>query len=239
MLAMQVSTDIDSDHPRNGQEFKPQCSIVSQEAQPGVSFLRGVTSCFTQRTWVITKNGSVRVRALRAGHMVQTRDHGFQPIRWVGRRATDPADVAEPGHLWPIRIKRNALGNNSPERQLVVSPKHRILLAGEDIQRKFDVPEILVAAQDLIGMPGIKRVRPEQLTYVYFMFDQHELVMGNEVWSESCQPTDQMISILSPGQRATLFDAFPQFRSTNGLSGYPAARHTLNKTAVESLLAPT
>lgn len=235
---MQVSTSLSGECSSDGQKPEDSVTVASQKSQASDAFLKSSSSCFTQKTQIKTKRGNIKASQLQVGDMVLTRDHGYQPIRWLGRRTSQEADTAEPRRLWPIRIKRNALGANTPERHLVVSPKHRILLAGDIIQQQFGVPEIFVKAQDLIAMPGNTRVRPENLVHVYFMFDHHELVLSDGVWTESHQPDDPTISALNPRQRASLFKAFPHLNEANGTSGYPAARHTLDKSAVMALLVP-
>ncbi|MEP1933471.1 MAG: Hint domain-containing protein [Paracoccaceae bacterium] len=201
------------------------------------AFMQNSSSCFTQKTWIKTERGEVGVRRLKVGDMVLTRDHGYQPIRWLGRRQSQPSDIETARELWPIIIKSYAFGPNSLHRQLVVSPTHRILLAGEHVQRQFGVEEILVAAQDLTGMPGVRRIRPGNLDYVYFMFDQHEIVLSNGLWTESHQPDKPMVSTLTPDQQESLYRAFPNFKQPKGISDYLAARHTLAKAAAEALLS--
>ena len=237
-MEMQVLTSLSGECSSDGQKPGDKVTNAKQKRQATDTFLQSSSSCFTQRTLIKTKRGDIRAPQLLVGDLVLTRDHGFQPIRWFGRRASQATDISESRDLWPIRIKRNALGPNTPERHLVVAPKHRILLAGHTIQQQFGVPEILVAAQDLMGMPGIKRVRPENLAHIYFMFDRHEVVLSDGVWSESYQPDGPTVLALNPRQRASLFKAFPHLNETNGISEYPAARHTLDRSAVEALLVP-
>lgn len=41
--------------------------------------------CFMRGTTITTFNGEVMVELLQQGDLVLTRDHGFQPVRWIGK----------------------------------------------------------------------------------------------------------------------------------------------------------
>ena len=78
--------------------------------------------CFTRGTLIKTDQGERPIEELAAGDMVLTMDHGYQPIRWIGS-----SKRAATGDLAPILIRKGALGN---DRDLRVSPQHRMLLQG-------------------------------------------------------------------------------------------------------------
>ncbi|WP_343035140.1 Hint domain-containing protein [Parasulfitobacter algicola] len=47
-------------------------------------------ACFTLRMMIATPQGNRRIETLTPGDLVTTRDHGDQPVRWIGQR-TVPA----------------------------------------------------------------------------------------------------------------------------------------------------
>ena len=57
-----------------------------------------------------------------------TKDDRYQPVRWIGTRQMSKTDLEEHANVRPILIKVGALGQNMPERDLTVSPHHRILV---------------------------------------------------------------------------------------------------------------
>jgi len=83
--------------------------------------------CFTAGTLIKTQSGEVLIEDLAKGDMVLTMDHGYQPIRWIGS-SKRPAT----GNMAPILIRKGALGN---DRDLRVSPQHRMLLQGWQAER--------------------------------------------------------------------------------------------------------
>jgi hypothetical protein len=96
--------------------------------------------------------GECRVDDIKTGELVLTMDHGYRPVRWVGRRVVSQRELDANPHLHPIRITKGALGNNTPCRDLIVSPQHRIYLRSAIIQRMTGQSEGLVAAKHLLSI---------------------------------------------------------------------------------------
>ncbi len=68
----------------------------------------GGVPCFTAVTKIMTQFGEVDVETLEVGDTVMTRDHGFQPVRWVGKKK-----VPAQGRFAPIVFKKGAIGNHT------------------------------------------------------------------------------------------------------------------------------
>lgn len=79
-------------------------------------------------------------------------------------------ELADAKHLNPILIRQWALGNELPERALMVSPNHRVLAATEKTALYFEDHEVLVAAKHLTGLTSVDRVTVSGVTYIHFMF---------------------------------------------------------------------
>jgi hypothetical protein len=60
--------------------------------------------------------------------MVWTKDDGYQAIRWIGVRTFNEADLSLNERIRPIRIAKGSIGQDMPERDLFVSPQHRVLV---------------------------------------------------------------------------------------------------------------
>ncbi|MDO9637681.1 MAG: Hint domain-containing protein [Pseudotabrizicola sp.] len=185
--------------------------------------------CFTPGTLIATPKGEVAVENLRLGDKVITRDNGIQEIRWMGAKQMGWHDFAGNPHLRPVMIKAGSLGNGLPERDMMLSPNHRVLVANDRTALYFDEHEVLVAAKHLIGGRGIQQVDSVGTTYFHFMFDQHEVVLSNGAWTESFQPGDYTLKGLGNSQRNELMELFPELKATAGVEAYQAARKTLKK----------
>lgn len=188
-----------------------------------------IVPCFTPGTLIATPEGSRPVETLRAGDRVITRDNGPQEIRWIGATRIGPGELARAPHLRPVFLRAGALGNGLPERDMQVSPQHRVLIADNRAALYFEEREVLVAARHLLDGAAVSRVAPEALVYIHFMFDQHELVLSNGAWTESLQPGDHTLAGMGGPQRDEILGLFPELGTQAGRKRYVSARKSLKR----------
>jgi len=185
--------------------------------------------CFTPGAMIATPGGEKPVESLRPGDKVLTRDNGIQEIRWTGQRDLSAAELAVSPNLRPVLIRAGALGRGLPERDMMVSPNHRMLVSNERTSLYFEEHEVLVAAKHLVDNVGVKAIETLGTSYIHFMFDRHEVVLADGTWTESFQPGDQTLDSMGREQRAEIFTLFPELREKAGRQGYVAARKTLKR----------
>ncbi len=177
--------------------------------------------CFTPGTRIATPHGARPVEDLRIGDRVLTRDHGLQPLRWIGRR-TVPAQ----GSFAPIRLRPGVLiGLDS---DLVVSPQHRMLFRGYRAELLFGDSEVLVAAAHLVDGRAVTRDPGGLVTYIHLMFDDHQVIYAEGAATESFHPGAMGLSALDAGAREELFALFPELRAMPASYG-PTARRCLKR----------
>jgi Ca2+-binding RTX toxin-like protein len=193
------------------------------------SEIENVVPCFTPGTTIATPKGERLVEDLQEGDRIITRDNGIQEIRWVGRKEMSGKALVASPHLKPILVRAGSLGNGLPERDMLVSPNHRMLVASEKTQLYFEEREVLAAAKHLVGSEGIHAVDVMGTAYIHFMFDRHEVVLSNGAWTESFQPGDYTLKGIGNAQRNEIFELFPELSSKVGLAGYQSARRALKK----------
>lgn len=191
--------------------------------------IENIVPCFTPGTRIATPRGEVAVEDLREGDRVITRDNGLQEVRWVGSRALGAADLMAAPHLRPVRIRAGALGHGLPERDMLVSPQHRVLLTSERAALYFGEREVLAAARHLTGMEGIAEARTTGTTYIHFMCDRHEVVLSEGAWTESFQPGEQVLDGMGDASREEIFSLFPELRERTGVEAFQAARRSLKR----------
>lgn len=194
-----------------------------------------VVPCFTAGSLILTPFGAKRVEDLQVGDLVLTRDNGLQPIRWVGRRDLSLAELVVRRNLRPVLIKAGALGLNTPSRDMMVSPQHRMLIEGARPEMLFGESEVLVAAAHLVGLPGIQQALTPGISYIHLMFDQHEIIHADGCWSESFQPGAMVLSGLQDGQRQEIIELFPEL--ADNPAAYTAARLSLRRHEAKVLMA--
>jgi hypothetical protein len=165
--------------------------------------------CFTPGTLIDTAHGPRPIETLAIDDLIVTRDHGLQPLRWVGSRT-----VAAQGRFAPIEIEKTLLPGASAS--LLVSPQHRLLWTGARAQILFGTDEVLVSAQHLLPNPAVSRRSGGQVTYVHLMLDHHQVIYANGAPTESFYPGDQALGALSDAGRDEMFSLFPELRSHTG-----------------------
>jgi len=191
-----------------------------------VSSIDQMFVCYLAGTTIQTARGWVPVQQLRVGDLVETMDHGLQPVRWVGQNT-----ILGVGNNAPVRIETGILDNEVP---VYVSPNHRLMIHGPFVELLFGEEDVLVAAKHLVDGENI-RSEPRPLAhYVHFALDQHDIVMADGLLSESLLPGPEAIKTISEADRAALIDVFPVLRG--GWEHYgPAARMCLTAREAELL----
>ncbi|WP_323783585.1 Hint domain-containing protein [Thalassovita sp.] len=169
------------------------------------SNIEDVVICFTGGTRILTPQGARRVEDLRPGDPVLTRDHGVQPIRWIGSRST-----VGTGNFAPIRFAPGSLGNDRP---LLVSPQHRMLHQSHRANLYFNDSEVLVPAKHMVNGDSIQQIDQVKVDYFHILFDSHEIVFAEGVASESFHPGQMGLTAITDAARDELFGLFPELRS--------------------------
>jgi Ca2+-binding RTX toxin-like protein len=171
--------------------------------------------CFTPGIGILTPRGERPVETLRAGDLVVTRDHGPQPIRWIGRRTVPGID-----RFAPVRVAAHVL--DGARTSLLVSPQHRFLFTGYKAELLFGCDEVLVAARHLVDGLAVTQEEQAAVTYIHVMFDQHEVIYAEGAATESFHAGDIGISAISDQAREEMFSIFPELRSNPNAYGATA-----------------
>ncbi len=204
-------------------------AIESTTGESDTGFvLLNMVPCFVAGTLIETKEGRMPVEVLEAGDLILTRDQGYQPLRWIGRR-----DVPATGDMAPIEIAANTFGTHSILR---VSPLHRILLQDELAELLFDESEVLVAAKELVNDRTIRVREGGNVTYVHLLFDQHQIIISNGLESESFLPGGQITNLFEEEAVAEICALFPELNPLTGEGYSKASRRILRKYEADLLL---
>ena len=153
--------------------------------------------CFTPGTLIETAGGPRPVETLEPGDRLLTRDHGLQPLVWRGETRLSGAELYLHPQLRPVRLRAGALNAawrhagaeapRLPERDLLVSPSHRLLLPAP--AGLFGASETLVRARDLIDHRQIRRdFAQDALVYIHLLLPHHEILFAEGLPCESFHP---------------------------------------------------
>lgn len=179
--------------------------------------------CFVAGTLIRTPSGQRAVETLRPGDLVTTRDHGPQPVRWTAAR-----NVSGRGLHAPIQIAPGVIGNR---RLLVLSPQHRVLIAGWAADLLFAVPAVLVPAVHLLDGRAVRQVPCDAVIYVHFLCDRHEIVFAEGAPCETFHPGDMAYGRLDSAQRLELAQLFPDAPDAPAAFGATAYRCVTGREA--------
>jgi len=178
-----------------------------------------------------TAKGPRPVHTLEPGDRVWTRDHGLQPLRWIGRR-----EVAAKGAYAPVRIARGALGDHDT---VMVSPQHRVLVQDVLAHLMFDAPEVLAAAKHLVNGRSIRVVEGGRVEYVHLLFDRHEIIRANGLLSESFLVGPNAVDILEEEAMAEIYALFPELDTSSEAGCVRPARRILRRHEAAALRLDT
>lgn len=194
--------------------------VASTDGHSDVGFVTvHVVPCFVAGTLIATPGGLRAVESLQPGDMVLTKDAGPQPLRWVGRRR-----VEAEGSFAPIRFAKGAHG---AEREVLLSPQHRVLMRDPVAELLFGEPEVLVAAKDLVDGQRVTVAEGGHVDYVHILFDRHHIVFSNGLASESFLPGPQVLGSMEAAVQAEICALFPEIDPETGEGYSPAARRML------------
>lgn len=183
--------------------------------------------CFAQGTRIKTSKGEIAIEDLSEGDMVITRDHGYQPIRWIKSRT-----VKGHGDFAPIEFAPGAIGN---ENTLRLSPNHRVLYQDVHAELLFGTSDVLIAAKHLVNDDTIRVAPCEEVTYYHMLFDQHEIVWSEGAATESYFPGEYSLNGQDYETNEEFFALFPECRDDLMNYGLTAAL-CLNRQEAQVLL---
>lgn len=178
-------------------------TLLSVEAVPADLQLADVLCLsFACGTMITLADGSQRaVEALVPGTEVLTRDHGRQPVRWIGH-----ARLRAVGGFAPVVITAGTLGNGG---DLIVSQHHRVFLYQRQRVPGLPTSELLVQARDLVNGDTVYLREGGFVDYCSLVFDRHEIIYAEGVPSESLMVNDATVNRLPPAVAADVKARFP------------------------------
>ncbi len=165
------------------------------------SFASSGPVCFAAGTMIETPEGPISVETLRVGDRLCDIDGTTRPIIWIGR--INLRFNSKNAHHLPIEFKLNSLGQGVPNKPLIVSPQHRILIEMPTIQS-----EVFAPAKGLIDLPGVRICKGKRdVIYHALLLDRHSVVFANGTPVESFFPGSAALEFMGNRLRYELTTA--------------------------------
>lgn len=177
----------------------------------GFVTLETTVPCFVAGAHVETDKGVQLIEELCAGDRIKTKN-GYKVLRWVGSRFARCV-----GAHAPVIFEANSLGQHDA---FELSQQHRVLRTDLRAEILFGQDSVLVRAKDLVNGKNIRLNNSgKPVQYFHLLFDQHQVVKADGVWSESFQPGAQVLTSMDAVSRAEVLDLFPNLDPETG-AGY-------------------
>jgi len=165
-------------------------------------------------------DGSQRaIEALSPGDPILTRDHGRQPIRWIGH-----ARLRAVGAFAPVVISAGTLGNGG---DLILSQHHRVFLYQRNKLPGLSTSELLVQARHFVDEANVYLREGGFVDYFSLVFDHHEIIYAEGIPSESLLVNDATVNRLPPEIAVEVKARFPGL-TQNPHFGTEASRQFLD-----------
>jgi len=200
-------------YPDNNPPALGVVTLTYDVSSVGYDFAADAPLCFARGTMLKTSDGLRAIEDLAEGDLIETKDNGTQPIRWIGSRTIGASTLAKHENLRPIRIKAGALGENTPSSELIVSPQHRILVRSKIAIKMFDSAEVLVAAKQLLQIDGVDIAYDlPEVEYFHMLFEKHEVVFSNGAETESLFTGPEALKTVGPAALEEIYAIFPELK---------------------------
>ncbi|GBQ93816.1 Hint domain-containing protein [Asaia krungthepensis] len=157
--------------------------------------------CYLTGTLIRTERGEIAVEDLVVGDRVAALVDGdvvMREIVWLGHRSSIVRTWLEDDEAgYPVRILRNALGENVPSKDLLVTPEHAMYLNGA-----------FVPARMLVNGRSIAYDRSiTHFDYYHIETDKHSIIWADGALSESYLDTGDRRRFAQPGAVVHLINA--------------------------------
>lgn len=208
---------------------KTDYTVIRATDEPGeVQLSELVCTSFARGTSIALADGrQVPIETLSPGDRVLTRDHGAQPVRWIGQ-----ATLRARGANAPVVVTAGTLGNSG---DLVVGQHHRMFLYQRGTARVTETAELLVQAKHLVDGERVLLRPGGYVDYFSLVFDQHEIIYAEGIPAESLMVNEATLAHL-PSELAEEVQArFPRLSHRQHF-GTEASRHALGGRRAADLL---
>jgi hypothetical protein len=146
----------------------------SVDTTTGTFITTEVIPCFLPGTLIRSDRGEVAVECLTVGDTVITYGGRKRRLCWIGTGSAQPSRGAR-GPATPIIVRKGALGDNVPYRDLHITKGHSLFIDGVLIPVEFLVNHRSILWDDLT----------QNVTVFHLELDEHDILIANGAAAES------------------------------------------------------
>lgn len=189
--------------------LKPDGEIRrSEHIGPAIPVFEAAFSAFSHGTLITTTRGPVAVEDLEPGMKLITREHGAQPVIWIGSTRLVPQAVETTAHdARMTRVMADSFGFTRPERDLLTGPSARMLrkCTGHGTGESELIPVTTLSD----GMNVIGIVPPRPVSVYHLCLHKHSTILANGLEMESFHPGPQFERNMGQNMLSLFMSLFP------------------------------
>lgn len=199
---------------------------------PATPIFESAFCALARGSLISTENGPIAVEDLMPGTRVLTRDHGAQPLLWVGSMTIVPNVESQPDDMGKLsRVTADSFGLGRPMPDLLLGPSARLFRRDAVLISAMGTTAALAPITAFIDGDTVLEITPATPVRVYHLaFEHHQIIFANGLEVESYHPGNRN-DIQLTGQMQALFLAmFPHARSMSDFGPQAYPRMSLDET---------
>ncbi|MEK6216786.1 MAG: Hint domain-containing protein [Boseongicola sp.] len=193
----------------------------------GAHEISNIYMCYVAGTLIRMQDGKAPVEDLTEGDMVLTLDGTAARIVHVASREIRASEMRAFANLRPVIVP----GDPASGGDLIVSPLHRVVVRGPELEQLFGLSAAFVAARDA---PGARPAPIEDVTYVHFLCEDHVAVTANGCESESLFPGDVALYSMGPRERDAVLSKLSHRRQRTAYPCLTSREAAVLRDAIQS-----
>lgn len=180
----------------------------AQHRAPAVPVFIEAFAALAHGALVQTPHGPVAIEDLLPGDMVETLEHGAQPVQWRGAISLSAEMTVPGGTLW--RIMPDAFGLQRPSHDLLLGGGARLLCRRAWAHDPTGARPVLTSVTDMADGASVFQVHPQGTIQLYHLcLPQHATMRINGLEVESYHPGVSLRSTLSLRNLQQFLTLFP------------------------------
>ena len=132
-------------------------------------------ACYCAGTRIRTDRGEVAIEALSVGDRVVTVSGACEPIKWIGRRRYRLSGRGGGIDMRPVLIRRGAMADELPRRDLSVSPEHALWIDGVLVPARLLTNGITILGRDDLA----------DVEYIHLELAAHDVIFAEGLPAET------------------------------------------------------
>lgn len=218
---------------------RPNSFDITHHMAPANRVFESAFSAFAHGALLQTPTGPVAIEDILPGDMVDTVEHGPQPVVWRGSMMLVPnTDMETPEQSQLTRFMPDSLGMERPMRDVLAGPAGRILHRPQSLRDQMSDSLMYSLARDFCDGQSVFQITPPSAVQVYHLcLPMHSTLRVNGLEMESYHPGTALRSTLTPQMLSLFLSLFPHIEHPGDFGALVHPRFTPTKPDLDHITA--